>query len=195
MSGRPGMAHERLHAAWYAARQPALPSLLVLWQHPPTPDASIEKPVSTAACGGVLVDVRLKPPRLLRCSTDVRPAGHGPRAPPGRVVRSTTAHAAIWARALAASTQPRRVHREAVSSSLERRARRRAAEATTLAAVLHRCQAGRAWPMSASRPHGTQHDSPRCRLCSCSRGIEPSPDAASRSREQQLAEACSSTCG
>ena len=90
---------------------------------------------------------------------------------------------------------PRRVHREAVCSSLERRAGRGASEAATLTAVLHRCQAGRAWPMSASRPHGTQHDSPRCHLCSCSGGIEPSPDAASRSREQQLAEACSSTRG
>merc|ERR1712091_428210 len=102
-------------------------------------------------CGlEVLVDAQLKPPRLLRYSTDVRPAGHGPRAPPGRMAQSTTAHAAIWARALAASTQPRRVHREAVSTSLESRSRRRAAEATTLAAVLHQCHAGRAWPASAS---------------------------------------------
>ena len=147
----------------------------------PAPTRAVAKPCA-AARRGVLVDVRLKPPRLLRCSTDVRPAGHGPRAPPGRMARSTTAHAAVCARALAASSPAPMRLREAVSSSLQRRARRRAAEATTLTAVLHRCQAGRAWPMSASRPHATQHDSPRCHLGSCSGSIHPPPTRPSRSR-------------
>ena len=89
------------------------------------------------------------------------------------MARSTTAHAAVCARDLAASSPAPMRLREAVSSSLQRRARRRAAEATTLTAVLHRCQAGRAWPMSASTPHGTQHDSPRCRLWSCCGSIHP----------------------
>ena len=62
------------------------------------------------------------------------------------MTRSTTAHAAICGRALAASTQPRRVHREAVSSSLERCACGCASEATTLTAELHRCQTGWAQP-------------------------------------------------
>ena len=101
---------------------------------------------------------------------------------------------AICARALAASTQPRRVHREAVGSSLERRARGCAAEASTLATVLHRCQAGRAWPASASTPHGTQLDSPRWPPSSCSRSIHPPLTHVSRSREQQLGEACLWTC-
>ena len=77
MTGRPGTARERLQAAWHGVRQPTLPSVAVLWQHPPSPDASIEKPCA-AAWRGMLVDAQLKPPHLLRYSTDVRPAGHGP---------------------------------------------------------------------------------------------------------------------
>ena len=43
MSGRPGTANERLHAAQRTPHQPTLPSVAVLSQHPPSPDKSIEK--------------------------------------------------------------------------------------------------------------------------------------------------------
>jgi hypothetical protein len=43
MSGRPGMAHERLQAAWYAALQPTLPSEVVLRQHPTSHRTCIER--------------------------------------------------------------------------------------------------------------------------------------------------------
>ena len=74
---------------------------------------------------------------------------------------------------------------------MPRRARAYTVEATTLAAVVHRWQASRAWPSSASRPHGTQHDSPRCHLCSCCGDTHPPTARASRGR-QQHAQAC--TC-
>ena len=183
------MAHERLHASWRAAPQPTLSHVLMLKQQPPSHDMRMERPCASG-WRGVRVDAQLKPSRLLWYSTDVRPAGHGPRAPPRRMPRSTTAHGAIFARALTASTQPRSMGQAAVSSSLARRARGCAAEATTLAAVLRQCQAGRAWPASDSTPHGSQHDSPRCHLGSCSGSIHPAPTRASRSREHQLGEAC-----
>ena len=40
--------------------------------------------------GVVLVDVRLKHPRLLRYSTDGRAVGHVPAAPPGQLARSAS---------------------------------------------------------------------------------------------------------
>ena len=194
MSGRPGMAHERLQAAWYAARQPALPSLLVLWQHPPNPRRVRREAVRSSLwrrARGRASEATTLTAVLHRCW-----AG---RAWP---MSASTPHATqhdsprchLWPCSGSIHPASRHVHREGVSSSLERCARGCAAEATTLTAVLHRCRTGRAWPTSASTPRGAQHDSPRCHLSLCCGSIHPAPTRPSRSREQQLAEACSSTC-
>ena len=194
MSGRPGMAHERLQAAWYAARQPALPSLLVLWQHPPNPRRVHREAVSSSSgrrARGCASEATTLTAVLHGCQAG-RAWPMSASTPHGTQHDSPRCHLCSCSGSI--HPTPDASIEKPVSSSLHRRARGRASEATTLTAVLHRCQAGRAWPMSASRPHGTQHDSPHCHLGSCSGSIHPPPTRASRGRAQQLVEACLWTC-
>ena len=75
------------------------------------------------------------------------------------------------------------VHRAAVSS-MPRRARGCTAEASTLAAVVHRWQGSRPRPWSASRPRATQHRSARHHLCSCCGAVQRATTHGSSCRQQ-----------
>ena len=89
MSEQPGTAQQRLHTSWCTAHHSSCSSSFALQRHLLGYGTGIE---SREKLGQVVVHVnaQLKPARMLRCSSDVRAAGHGPAATPDQLVHSAS---------------------------------------------------------------------------------------------------------
>ena len=89
MAEQPGMAQQRLQTSWHAAHHSSCSSSFALQRHLLGYGTGIER---CEQLGQVVhVDVRLKHPRCLRCSTDGRAAGRGPAPPPDQLACSASA--------------------------------------------------------------------------------------------------------
>ena len=135
------------------------------------------------------VDVQLKPPCVLLCSTDGRTVGHHHEATPGQLACSASLALVSFYRVVAPS-QSYHVHRllEAVGS-MTGHARGCATEASMCAAVLHRWQDSRAQPCSASRPAGTKRSTRPGHPPSRCGNLQPATVCASRGRQPHV-QAC-----
>ena len=82
------MTMKRLQASWHAVHHSYWSASFALRRRGNRTTCGLERP--SAACQGMHVGVHLKPPRVLRCSTDGRAAGHGRGATPGRLACSAS---------------------------------------------------------------------------------------------------------